>query len=152
MEKWLPRKPARSIPRGRVQVARLLDRGPPSARVVAAVGHELRAPLDAVEGYLHIIRDRSAGHDPKAYDLMLDRCLTRTQFMRKMVNDLLDMARIESGQRRLLWWRPALRDKWAAHHAERRAELLRLFRAQRLRPLFVEGAFDAEAVTRHFHS
>ena len=65
---------------------------------------------------------------------------------------LVPVRDLESGRRRMLWWRPALRDKWAAHHAERRAELLRLFRAQRLRPLFVEGAFDAEAVTRHFHS
>src|SRR5215831_2147336 len=54
MEKWLPRKPARSIPRGRVQVARLLDRGPPSARMVAAVGHELRAPLAAALLYMKI--------------------------------------------------------------------------------------------------
>ena len=58
----------------------------------------------------------------------------------------------ESGQRRLLWWRPALRAKWAAHHLERREALLRVFRSQRLRPLFVEGAFSAEAVTKHFHS
>ena len=27
-----------------------------------------------------------------------------------------------------------------------------MFRAQRLKPLFIEGAFDADAVTRHFHS
>ncbi|HSN33584.1 MAG TPA: MxaS protein [Ideonella sp.] len=65
---------------------------------------------------------------------------------------LVPVRDLESGRRRLLWWRPALRDKWAAHHEERRAELLGLFRAQRLRPLFIEGAFDAEAVTRHFHS
>jgi hypothetical protein len=28
--------------------------------------------------------------------------------------------------------------------------LLQVFRAQRLAPLFMEGAFDADAVTRHF--
>jgi hypothetical protein len=58
----------------------------------------------------------------------------------------------ESGERRLVWWRPALREKWAAHHAESRAALLDVFRAQRLRPLFIEGAFSADAVTRHFHA
>ena len=58
----------------------------------------------------------------------------------------------ESGQRQLLWWRPALRERWAAQHAARREALLRLCRAQRLAPLFIEGAFDADAVTRHFHS
>ena len=57
-----------------------------------------------------------------------------------------------SGQRRLVWWRPALREQWAAHHLECREALLHVFRAHRLRPLFIEGAFSAEAVTRHFHS
>ena len=56
----------------------------------------------------------------------------------------------ESGQRRWLWWRPALRDKWLAAHQARREALLQAFRARRLAPLFIEGAFDADAVTRHF--
>jgi Mg-chelatase subunit ChlD len=61
-----------------------------------------------------------------------------------------DVAEPESGQRRWLWWRPALRDRWQAAAQERRAALIKLFRAQRLSPLFIEGAFDADAVTRHF--
>ena len=56
----------------------------------------------------------------------------------------------ESGERRLVWWRPALRARWQAAHAARRAALLQVFRARRLAPLFIEGAFDADAVTRHF--
>jgi hypothetical protein len=63
---------------------------------------------------------------------------------------LADMAEPESGQRRWLWWRPALRERWQAAARERRAALVKLFRAQRLSPLFIEGAFDADAVTRHF--
>lgn len=58
----------------------------------------------------------------------------------------------ESGQRRLVWWRPALRAQWHAAHRQRREALLQLFRAKRLKPLFIEGAFSADAVTRHFHS
>jgi len=58
----------------------------------------------------------------------------------------------ESGQRRLVWWRAALREKWLAGQQQRRDALLQLFRAHRLKPLFIEGAFDADAVTRHFHS
>ncbi|WP_213954776.1 DUF58 domain-containing protein [Variovorax sp. dw_954] len=56
----------------------------------------------------------------------------------------------ESGRRRLVWWRPALRDRWRAAQEQRREALLHLFRADRLKPLFIEGAFDADAVTRHF--
>jgi hypothetical protein len=58
----------------------------------------------------------------------------------------------ETGRQRLVWWRPALRAQWEAGHAQRREALLQVFRAQRLSPLFVEGAFDADAVTRHFHA
>lgn len=58
----------------------------------------------------------------------------------------------ESGQRRLVWWRPALRARWQASHDARRAALLQLFRQRRLRPLFIEQGFDADAVTRHFHA
>jgi hypothetical protein len=58
----------------------------------------------------------------------------------------------ESGVTRLLWWRPALRERWLAAHQERRDALLQIFRAHRLKPLFIEGGFDADAVTRHFHS
>ena len=57
----------------------------------------------------------------------------------------------ESGQRRLVWWRPALRTRWLAWRALRREALLRVFREHRLEPLFIEGGFDADAVTRHFH-
>jgi len=58
----------------------------------------------------------------------------------------------ESGRQRLVWWRPAMRARWEAAHAQRREALLHLFRARRLKPLFIEGGYDAEAVTRHFHS
>jgi len=58
----------------------------------------------------------------------------------------------ESGERRLIWWRPALREKWASALAARRHDLQALFRAMRLKPLFIEQGFDADAVTRHFHS
>ena len=58
----------------------------------------------------------------------------------------------ESGQQRLVWWRPALRARWEAAHAQRREALSQLFRSRRLKPLFLEGGYDADVVTRHFHS
>jgi len=65
---------------------------------------------------------------------------------------LLQVLDPESGARRLLWWRPALRERWRAALGERRAALQQCFRSHGLKPLFVEGRFDADAVTRHFHS
>jgi signal transduction histidine kinase len=67
---------------------------------ISVLAHELKAPLGAVEGYLNIIKDKTAGDDPAVYDRMVDRCLTRVNFMRKMIADLLDLTRIESGQKK----------------------------------------------------
>lgn len=58
----------------------------------------------------------------------------------------------ETGAGKLLWWRAALRQRWLAAEQQRREALLGIFRASRLKPLFIESGFDADAVTRHFHS
>ena len=76
--------------------------------------------------------------------------------LRRLGTDHLDVYLLqavdpESGRRRLVWWRPALRERWQAAHAQRHEQLLQAFAARRLRPLFIEGGFDADAVTRHFH-
>jgi len=65
---------------------------------ISIVAHELKAPLAAVEGYLRIIQEHAAGDDPKTYEQMIDRSLLRLQGMRKIILDLLDLTRIESGK------------------------------------------------------
>ncbi|MGD8451747.1 MAG: ATP-binding protein [Phycisphaerae bacterium] len=66
---------------------------------ISVLGHELKAPLAAIEGYLNIIRDRALGTDLSAYDQVVERCLLRGEGMRKLIFDLLDMTRIESGEK-----------------------------------------------------
>lgn len=56
----------------------------------------------------------------------------------------------ESGAERLVWWRPALRERWAAQGEARRAALAQVFERHHLKPMFIEAGFDADAVTRHF--
>ncbi len=67
---------------------------------ISVLAHELKAPLNAIEGYLQVLKDGSVGNDPKVVMPMVDRCLTRTEYMRKMIADLLDLTRIESGERK----------------------------------------------------
>jgi two-component system, sensor histidine kinase and response regulator len=66
---------------------------------ISVLAHELKAPLGAIEGYLRIISGRTAGNDLATYDHMLDRSLIRLEGMRKLILDLLDMTRIESGKK-----------------------------------------------------
>ncbi len=67
---------------------------------IRVLGHELKAPLAAIENYLGLLRDRVAGEQVSKYDHMIDRALIRSAGMRKLIVDLLDMTRIESGQKR----------------------------------------------------
>jgi signal transduction histidine kinase len=67
---------------------------------VRVLGHELKAPLAAVEGYLLAIREKTLGEELSAYDVMIERSLVRLAGMRKLIVDLLDLTRLESGQRR----------------------------------------------------
>ncbi|SDC70755.1 sensor histidine kinase [Williamwhitmania taraxaci] len=62
------------------------------------LSHELKAPLSAIEGYLHIIQERQAGDDIAAYDKMIDRSLDRIKSMRNLIMDLLDLTHIDSGK------------------------------------------------------
>ena len=67
---------------------------------ISVLGHELKAPLGAIEGYLNILKDRTLVEDPAVYRQAVDRSLVRIQGMRKLILDLLDLTRIESGNRK----------------------------------------------------
>ena len=67
---------------------------------ISVLGHELKAPLAAIEGFLQILKDGSAGTDPAVIQQIIDRALTRAGGMRRLIAELLDLTRIESGQKR----------------------------------------------------
>jgi len=67
---------------------------------ISVLAHELKAPINAVEGYLNVVRDGTIGDNPEIMNQIVFRCLDRIQGMRKMIGDLLDLTRIESGQKR----------------------------------------------------
>ena len=67
---------------------------------LSVLAHELKAPLAAIEGYLFMMRDHTAGDDPAHYSKAVDRSLIRIEGMRKLIFDLLDLTRIESGQKK----------------------------------------------------
>lgn len=67
---------------------------------IRVLGHELKSPINAIEGYLQLMDQRIAGNIPDAYDKMISRSLIRIEFMRKLITDLLDLTRIESGQKK----------------------------------------------------
>ena len=61
---------------------------------LSVLSHELKAPLNAIEGYLKMIQDREAGNDIESYDKLVERALTRVNGMRTLIMDLLDFTKI----------------------------------------------------------
>jgi signal transduction histidine kinase len=63
---------------------------------LSVLSHELKAPLNAIEGYLNMLKDKSFGESVDDYKTMIDRSLTRIEGMRNLIFDLLDFTKIES--------------------------------------------------------
>lgn len=82
--------------------ARQLDEEKKQVRFqfLSVLAHELKAPLNAIQGYLDIMDNRIGGDKIEDYDKMVKRSLTRINGMRKLIFDLLDLTRIESGQKK----------------------------------------------------
>jgi two-component system, sensor histidine kinase and response regulator len=66
---------------------------------LSVLSHELKSPINAIEGYLNIMRDKQAGNDIDNYKVMVDRSLERIKGMRTLILDMLDLTRIESGKK-----------------------------------------------------
>ena len=65
------------------------------SQFVSMVSHELKAPVAAVYGFLKLISDKSMNLTPEKQDEFIDRSIVRLDSLLKMVNDLLDISRME---------------------------------------------------------
>ena len=66
---------------------------------LSVLSHELKSPINAVEGYLNIMKDRQAGENLEDYDMMINRSLERIKGMRTLIMDLLDLTKLETGKK-----------------------------------------------------
>jgi len=65
---------------------------------ISSVSHELRTPLTSVKGYAAILLEEKLGKLPQAAKERLEKINRHSDELVHMVNDLLDIARIESGR------------------------------------------------------
>ena len=64
---------------------------------LAMVSHELRAPLTSIKGAAATVRDSSMPMDPAEVGQFFGLIEDQADHMRDLINDLLDMTRIEAG-------------------------------------------------------
>ncbi|MBA7555168.1 Sensor histidine kinase RcsC [subsurface metagenome] len=67
---------------------------------LSILSHELKSPINAIEGYLKIMSDRQVGDNIKDYQTMIDRSMVRINGMRNLIMDMLDLTKIESGKKK----------------------------------------------------
>jgi signal transduction histidine kinase len=68
------------------------------SRFLANMSHELRTPLNAILGYTELIQDSVYGAPPEKMVAVLDRISRNGKHLLGLINDVLDLSKIEAGQ------------------------------------------------------
>ncbi len=65
---------------------------------LANMSHELRTPLNAILGYTELILDKIYGEVPEKIEEVLERLEKNGRHLLSLINDVLDLTKIEAGQ------------------------------------------------------
>jgi hypothetical protein len=93
---------------------------------------------------------------PAVLDMLIHACVVpmvvwdEAEISPPRSGPLLAVNDAESGEQRSVWLRDSVRERWREGVANRRAELAALFGPRGMRPFYIEGAFDPEAMSRYF--
>jgi signal transduction histidine kinase len=68
------------------------------SRFLANMSHELRTPQNAILGYTELIQDSVYGAPPEKMVAVLDRISRNGKHLLGLINDVLDLSKIEAGQ------------------------------------------------------
>jgi PAS domain S-box-containing protein len=109
---------------------------------LANMSHELRTPLNAVIGFAEVLIDGKAGYVNAEQKEYLNDILTSGQHLLQLINDVLDLAKIEAGRMELDLQTFSIREA-----AEEVCNIMHPIAAKRSITIDLQIARDAEWVT-----
>ncbi len=78
--------------------ARAKDASNVKSQSLANMSHEIRTPLTSILGFAEELREQSTDPEPrKSLDIILRNC----RHLERIINDILDLSKIEAGKMRL---------------------------------------------------
>ncbi|HKK10850.1 MAG TPA: ATP-binding protein [Bacteroidales bacterium] len=66
---------------------------------LSVLSHELKSPINAIEGYLEMMQNKQFGDKIEDYQQIIDRSMKRIKGMRTLIMDMLDLTKLETGNR-----------------------------------------------------
>jgi PAS domain S-box-containing protein len=81
-----------------VQTRRIQEAARLKSEFVANMSHELRTPLNSIVGFSELMADERFGPLPKKYRDFANVLNSSAQHLLQLINDILDLAKVESGK------------------------------------------------------
>jgi signal transduction histidine kinase/DNA-binding response OmpR family regulator len=83
------------------QTARVQEASRLKSEFLANMSHELRTPLNAIIGFTQLIHDGDVAPDAPQYKEFLGDILASARHLLQLINDVLDLSKVEAGKLRL---------------------------------------------------
>lgn len=82
---------------------RIREASAAKSQFLANMSHEFRTPLNAIIGFAEVLQDRSAGPLTEEQSEYLQEIHSAGQLLLRLINDVLDLAKIEAGRLELIY-------------------------------------------------